>query len=63
MNKKPIFSNFDTTKRYDKVKKQARGPFMEEFGEDIISEVVQNEIRVKEKKKKINNDNNNSSND
>ena len=32
-----------------------------EYGEDIISEVVQNEIRVKEKKKKINIIKNNSS--
>lgn len=63
MNKKPIFSNFETSKRYDKIKRQPRGPFMEEYGEDIISEVVQNEIRVKEKKKKINKEDNNSSND
>ena len=38
---------------------------MNEFGEDIISEVVQNEIKVKPKHKKLDNNNqeNNSSND
>ena len=42
------------------------GPFMNEFGEDIITEVVQNEIKVKPKNKKVqknqNNENNSSKN-
>ena len=65
MNKnKTVFSNFESDKRnYVKTEKKHYGPFMNEFGEDIISEVVQNEIRVKPKTKKINTENkNNSSN-
>ena len=64
MNKnKTIFSNFETEKKnYVKTGKKHYGPFMDEFGEDIISEVVQNEIRVKPKKKEFNNEEKNSSN-
>ena len=35
---------------------------MNEFGEDIISEVVQNEIRVKPKNKSLKKDNKNENN-
>ena len=63
MNKnKTVFSNFEAEKKnYVKNGKKHYGPFMNEFGEDIISEVVQNEIRVKAKHKKLNNEQNNSS--
>ena len=64
MNKnKTVFSNFETEKKnYVNTEKKHYGPFMNEFGEDVISEVVQNEIRVKSKNKKIDNKENNSSN-
>ena len=63
MNKnKTVFSNFEPDKKnYVKIEKKHYGPFMNEFGEDIISEVVQNEIRVKPKTKKVNTENNNNS--
>ena len=63
MNKnKTIFSNFEPDKtNYVKTGKKHYGPFMDEFGEDIISEVVQNEISVKNKNKKIESKENNSS--
>lgn len=63
---KTVFSNFEKDKKnYLRTDKKLHGPFMNEFGEDIISEVVQNEIKVKPKHKKIDNNNqeNNSSND
>lgn len=51
---KTAFSNFDNNKRLQtKHSCHMPGPFMTEFGEDIISEVVENEIKVKPKKKKI----------
>ena len=66
MNKNKAFSNFNEEKRkYDYKKHHNSGPFMNEFGEDIISEVVQNEIHVKSKNNKLQKDNkteNNSSN-
>ena len=66
MNKKTVFSNFETPKKkFDHNKNNMHGHFMNEFGEDIISEVVQNEIHVKSKNKKLQKDNtteNNSSN-
>ena len=63
MNKKTVFSNFETPKKkFDHNKTNIHGHFMNEFGEDIIAEVVQNEIHVKPKHKKITKDENNSSN-
>ena len=66
MNNNKVFSNFEENKRkYDHKRTKVQGPFMNEFGEDIISEVVQNEIHVKSKNKKMKKDNeseNNSSN-
>ena len=66
MNKnKTAFSNFESEKKnYVKTGNKKLGPFMEEYGEDVISEVVQNEIRVKPKTKKVNikNENNSSNN-
>jgi len=66
MNNKKVFSNFENNKKkYDHKKTKIQGPFMNEFGEDIISEVVQNEIHVKSKNKSLKKDNkieNNSSN-
>lgn len=60
---KSVFNNFNENRKVYLKEKRKCGPFMNEFGEDIISEVVQNEIHVKPKKKKINNDRkNNSSN-
>lgn len=58
MNKnKTVFSNFkDERKSYLKKGNKVNGPFMNEFGEDIITEVVQNEIKVKSKNNKINKD-------
>lgn len=58
MNKnKTVFSNFkDDRKSYLKNGNKVNGPFMNEFGEDIITEVVQNEIKVKSKNNKINKD-------
>lgn len=55
MNKnKTVFSNFkDERKSYVKKGNKINGPFMNEFGDDIITEVVQNEIKVKPKKKSI----------
>lgn len=55
MNKnKTVFSNFkDERKSYVKKGNKINGPFMNEFGDDIITEVVQNEIKVKPKKKTI----------
>lgn len=51
---KTVFSNFEESKRITKRNSaHMPGPFMTEFGEDIISEVVENEIKVKPKKKKI----------
>lgn len=62
-NSKTVFSNFENDKKnYTCHYKKNQGPFMNEFGEDIISEVVQNEIRVKPKHKKIKQNENNSSN-
>ena len=66
MNNKKVFSNYENNKKkYDHKKTKIQGPFMNEFGEDIISEVVQNEIHVKSKNKSLKKDNkieNNSSN-
>ncbi len=68
MNKnKTVFSNFENERKsYVKRGNKLNGPFMNEFGEDIITEVVQNEIKVKPKNKKIqknqNNENNSSKN-
>jgi hypothetical protein len=57
MNKKTVFSNFETPKKkFDHNKTNIHGHFMNEFGEDIISEVVQNEIHVKAKNKKVQNE-------
>lgn len=55
MNKnKTVFSNFkDERKSYVKKGNKINGTFMNEFGDDIITEVVQNEIKVKPKKKSI----------
>ncbi len=54
-NNKSVFNNFSKhTKSYVKQGTRVNGPFMNEFGEDIISEVVQNEIKVKPKKNKNN---------
>lgn len=51
---KTVFSNFkDERKSYVKKGNKINGPFMNEFGDDIITEVVQNEIKVKPKKKTI----------
>lgn len=64
MNKnKTVFSNFEEERKNYIKKNKNYGPFMNEFGEDIISEVVQNEIRVKPKKEKYKKENeqNNSS--
>lgn len=62
MNNK-VFSNFENNKKkYDHKKTKIQGPFMNEFGEDIISEVVQNEIRVKPKNKSLKKDNKNENN-
>lgn len=59
MNNK-VFSNFENNKKkYDHKKTKIQGPFMNEFGEDIISEVVQNEIRVKPKNKSLKKENKN----
>ncbi len=62
MNNK-VFSNFENNKKkYDHKRTKVQGPFMNEFGEDIISEVVQNEIRVKPKNKSLKKDNKNENN-
>ena len=51
---KTVFSNFCDGKRLStKHSSHIQGPFMNEFGEDIISEVVENEIKVKPKKKRL----------
>ena len=58
MNNKKVFSNYENNKKkYDHKKTKIQGPFMNEFGEDIISEVVQNEIHVKSKNKSLKKDN------
>ena len=65
MNKKnkTVFSNFeDETKNKTIHTNKYQGPFMNEFGNDIISEVVENEIRVKPKNKKIDSQKNSSKN-
>ncbi len=48
-----VFSNFNDNKKYTNHSTHNKGPFMNEFAEDIIVEVVENEIKVKPKKKKI----------
>lgn len=54
MNKnKTVFSNFENDRKNYIKKNKHYGPFMNEFGEDIISEVVQNEIKVKPKQETI----------
>ena len=60
MNNKKVFSNYENNKKkYDHKKTKIQGPFMNEFGEDIISEVVLNEIRVKPKNKSLKKENKN----
>ena len=62
MNNK-VFSNFENNKKkYDHKRTKVQGTFMNEFGEYIISEVVQNEIRVKPKNKSLKKDNKNENN-
>lgn len=61
-NNRTVFSNFEKEKKNKTCHtNKYQGPFMNEFGEDIISEVVQNEIKVKPKNKKIDNENKKSS--
>jgi hypothetical protein len=60
---KTVFSNFENDKKNKTIHtNKCHGPFMNEFGDDIISEVVENEIRVKPKNKKIDNQKNSSKN-
>lgn len=57
-NSKKAFCNYENDKKaYTNHSKKHNGPFTTEFGEDIISEVVQNEIRVKPKHKSLKKEN------